>query len=160
MKGAIFCNNRISKYGMLAIVFLLSVPVYAQKYTLNDVLNKIEQNNPSILAYQNRIDAAIENAKSARAWAPPKAGVEWDMLPYNLDYDRGSMLRLSAMQDFPNAKRNSAKESYMKSIAFSEKYAGEFHKVELFAEAKEVYYKIYISQRRIAVLRESGDALS
>jgi cobalt-zinc-cadmium efflux system outer membrane protein len=159
MKGAIFCNNRISKYGMLAIVFLLSVPVYAQKYTLNDVLNKIEQNNPSILAYQNRIDAAIENAKSARAWAPPKAGVEWDMLPYNLDYDRGSMLRLSAMQDFPNAKRNSAKESYMKSIAFSEKYAGEFHKVELFAEAKEVYYKIYISQRRIAVLRESGDAL-
>ncbi len=143
----------------MAIVFLLSVPVYAQKYSLNDVLNKIEQNNPSVLAYQNRINAVNENAKGARAWAPPKTAVEWDMLPYTLDYSKGSMLRFSATQDFPNPKRNYAKENYMKSIAATEKNAGEFHKVELFAEAKQTYYKIYISQRKIAVLQESGDAL-
>lgn len=143
----------------MAIVFLLPAFAYAQKYTLNDVLNKIEQNNPSVNAYQNRINAINENSKSARAWAPPKTAVEWDMLPYNLDYGKGSMLRLSAMQDFPNVKRNYARENYMKSMAVSERYAGEFHKVELFAEAKETYYKIYISQRKIAVLEESGNAL-
>jgi len=144
---------------VIATVLLLPIYVQAQKYTLNDVLNKIEQNNPSVLAYQNRINAANENAKSARAWAPPKTAVEWDMLPYNFDYNKGSMLRLSAMQDFPNAKKNYAKEDYMKSMAVSEKYAGEFHKVELFAEAKEAFYKIYISQRKVAVLQESGNAL-
>jgi outer membrane protein, heavy metal efflux system len=160
MIEVIFLYNQVSKYCItMAIAFMLPVGAYAQKYTLNEVLNKIEQNNPSVLAYQNRINAATENAKGARAWAPPKMAVEWDMLPYNLDYNKGSMLRISAMQDFPNPKKNYAKESYMKSLAASEKYAGEFHKVELFAEAKETFFRIYISKRKIDVLQESGEAL-
>lgn len=156
----IFYLRQISRYcTVTALVFLLPVIVYAQKYSLNDVLAKIEQNNPSVLAYQNRINAVNENAKGARAWSPPKTAIEWDMFPYNLDYTKGSMLRFSAMQDFPNPKKNYAKQSYMQSMAVTEKYAGEFRKVELYSEAKETFYKIYISKRKIEVLQESGEAL-
>jgi hypothetical protein len=144
---------------LIAAIVLLPQLTHAQTYTLDQILDSVERNNPSLLAYQNRIRSIEENAKSARAWMPPRVGVELDMLPYNLNADKGSSLRFSGWQDFPVAKRNSAKESYMRSMATTEEYGGSYHKVQLFAAAKETYYKIYISQRKIAVLKEGSQLL-
>jgi outer membrane protein, heavy metal efflux system len=158
MKG----NNWVIMYfcGLLLVAFtVLPLPVFSQKLTLDEVLNKIELANPSLLSYQSRINAINAGADGARAWMPPIVGLEWDMFPYNFKYENGSMLRFSAMQDFPNPRKNNAKESYMRSMAESEKHLGTFYKVELFARAKGIYYKIYVTRRKIGVLRESGEAL-
>ncbi len=145
---------------LAAIATLIFLPqANSQVYTLDQVLNRIEQNNPALLAYQKRMIALDEAAKGARAWPAPKTGLEVDMLPYEVtNYSTGS-LRFSYMQDFPNPKRNLLRERYMKSMSVSEYYGGEFRKVELFANAKESFFKLYVAKRRISVLQESSDVL-
>lgn len=162
MKG----TNAISNCLMVSLLLIggMLLPtgrVCGQTYTLSQILDSIERNNPALSAYRIRVNAIEENAKSARAWMPPKVGVEWDMLPYVLDVnrERGSMLRLSGVQEFPNGKKNAANERYMESAAVTEQYSGLYRKVELFADAKITYYRIYISKRRIAVLAEGSQVL-
>ena len=57
------------------VLFAFALLVKAQKLTLNDVLNKIEQNNPRLQSYQNKITAANELVNGAGAWMPPMASV-------------------------------------------------------------------------------------
>jgi outer membrane protein TolC len=147
-----------TKYWLFIICCLSFAILQAQTISLDEVLNKIEQNNLSLLSYQNKIKADDELVNGANAWMPPKLSTEWDDIPYKFD-SRKSQLRISVAQDFPNPKKIEAKEDYLKSISSIEKNDGEYHKVELFVEAKEAYYKRYISEHRIKVLEESNNIM-
>lgn len=149
---------------MLRHLLLLTAAVwtctaYGQRYTLNDVLSRIEQNNPQLQSYQASIKAANERAKGAYAWMPPRATTEWDMVPYSGDYS-SSQLRFAVSQDFPNAQRNNARAAYLQSLGALDKYEANYKAVAFFAEAKEAYYKIYLSRRRIQVLQESNESMT
>jgi outer membrane protein TolC len=143
------------KYLLFIICCLLFANSHAQTISLDEVLNKIEKNNLSLLSYENKIKADDELVNGAGAWMPPKLSTEWDDIPYKFD-SRKSQLRIAVAQDFPNPKKIDAKENYLKSISSIEKNDGEYHKVELFVQAKEAYYKRYISERRIKVFEESN----
>ena len=141
---------------LLFIVCCLSFATsQAQTISLDEVLNKIEQNNLSLLSYENKIKADDELVNGAGTWMPPKLSTEWDDIPYKFD-SRKSQLRISVAQDFPNPQKINAKENYLRSISSIEKNDREYHKVELFVQAKETYYKRYISERRIIILEQSN----
>ena len=141
--------------GMLFFICcLMRIFSNAQILSLDSVLSKIEKNNLSLLSYQNKIQADDELAEGAGAWMPPKFSTQWDDIPY-LFNSRKSQVRFSLAQDFPNPKKIDAKEKYLKSISSIEKNEREYHKIELFTQAKEAYYKRFISERRIEVLKES-----
>src|SRR5947209_809982 len=103
---------------LLIVIVCAAISASAQQYSLPDVLNKIEQQNPQLLSYRNSIKSANERAKGARAWMPPRATAEWDDVPYNYDLGyRTSQLRFAASQDIPNARRNNARAGYLQSLA-------------------------------------------
>ena len=141
------------RYFAIAVMFSLPTISFAQHLTLNDVLNRIERSNPALLAYQNRISAANELVKGAGAWMPPMASVEWDNVPYTLN--NTSQLKFGIGQTFPNPKRIEAEKKYVSSISIAERNDAEFNKVALFAQAKENYYKLYISKLKISLLEEN-----
>ena len=52
------------------VLFAFALMVKAQKLTLNDVLDKIEQNNPRLQSFQNKITAANELVNGAASTTP------------------------------------------------------------------------------------------
>lgn len=139
---------------VLIILILFNRNANAQTLSLNEILNTIEQNNPALLSYQSKINADNELVNGAGALMPPKLSVEYDDVPYNLDYTM-SRMRFSLMQDIPNSKKIEAKRNYLSSFAKIDQYEAAFYKIELFTQAKEAYYKRYIAEKRIQVLKES-----
>lgn len=142
------------RYLLIFISSLLFISASAQTISLDEVLTKIEEKNPALLAYQNKISAAEEMVNTAGAWMPPMFGAEWDDIPYQFDYNK-SQLRFSLSQSFPNQKRINAKENYLKSLSSIDKNESEYYKIELFTKAKEAYYKRYTTEKKINVLKES-----
>lgn len=151
-KNRFYFQRRILIFILLASIFRNSV--LAQTFTLDQILTKIEENNPSILSYQNKINAADELANGANAWAAPKLSTEWDDVPYQFDYKK-SQLRIALMQDLPNPKKINAKENFLRSLSSIDKNDKDYRKNELFAQAKEAYYTRYITEKKINVLEES-----
>ncbi|CAN5417494.1 hypothetical protein BH10BAC1_BH10BAC1_06940 [soil metagenome] len=133
---------------------MLSTKLLSQTISLDEVLTKIEKNNLLLLSYEKKIKANDELVDGAGAWMSPKLSAEWDDIPYQFDAQK-TQLKIALSQDFPNPKKIEAKENYLKSIASIDKNEAEFYKIGLFTQAKEAYYKRYITEKKIKVLQES-----
>ena len=139
---------------LLIVSSMLSTTLLSQTISLDEVLTKIEKNNLLLLSYENKIKANDELVNGAGAWMSPKLSTEWDDIPYQFDAQK-TQLKIALSQDFPNPKKIEAKENYLKSIASIDKNEAEFYKIGLFTQAKEAYYKRYITEKKIKVLQES-----
>lgn len=136
------------------------------RISLNTLLDRIEANYPSILQYQYNIQSIRAKADGAVSWMPPTVSTGIMRFPYDL-----SMLRetnnpmnqggivFSFEQMIPNASKLNAKKDYINSLADIEKAKGEWTKNELRREAKKLYYKRYVAERKRVVVKESEDLL-
>lgn len=150
-------NTRIKvkyTYPFILIGVVVWNTASAQLLPLDSVLTRIENNNPALLAYSNRVNAADELVKGARALPAPKAGIMFDQNPYSLDFG-SKMVDLSVSQAFPNAQMLNAKEDYFKSLSEIDLNAREQLKNQLFAQAKLRYFSLYIAQRKTSVIKEN-----
>ena len=148
-------GTRNSKIFLLSVLFcLLSVVSFAQVLTLDSVLSRIENNNPALLKYQNKINAADELAKGARALPAPKAGIMLDENPYQFDFGT-KMVNLSFSQSFPNTQQLNANENYLKSLSDITLKEQERLRNQLFAQAKINYFGRYVTEKRMDVLKEN-----
>ena len=154
----IFRNKTASWHGkcflLLLMCCLFSVVSFSQVLSLDSVLSRIENNYPSLLKYQNKITAADELAKGARALPPPKAGVMVDENPYQFDFG-SKMVNVSVSQSFPSIQQLNANENYLKSLSDIQLKEQEQLRNELFAKAKIKYYERYISESIIQVLKKN-----
>ena len=110
------------------------------------------------------MDAA---SKGARNWMPPEIGTGFWMTPYNPKYwkgDNGSFgmgqYMVSAMQTFPNKKRQDAEEKYLQSLSSSEKERRQAAANNLFAEAKMNYYQWLVLKKKLTILSENEKLLN
>ncbi len=135
--------------------WLLVFGANAQTLSLDAVLSGIEKNNPLLQSYQNKIKGNDALVEGAGAWMPPKAGLEFDQNPYGFDNFYAGTIRTSVMQDLPNFKMIDAKKNYLESISKIDLNESLYERNKLFSEAKEAYYGIYISEKKIKITKEN-----
>jgi len=140
----------------LALIFIgiFSVTASAQVLPLDSVLYRVENNNPAILSYINKINAADELVNGARALPPPKAGVMLDENPYALEFGP-KVIDFSVSQSFPSVRQLNAKENYLKSRSYISIKESEQLKNQFFSQAKIKYFERYVAEKRIKVLEEN-----
>ncbi len=152
-------NIKVNKIGsrrtlVLFIACCLSLNANGQILPLDSVLTRIETNNPALLSFSNVINADGELVKGARAFPAPKAGVMFDNNPYAFGFGP-KMIDLSVSQLFPNTKALNAKEDYLMSLSDIDLQSAEQLKNQLFAQAKINYFKLHITEKKIAVIKEN-----
>jgi outer membrane protein, heavy metal efflux system len=152
----------------LTLLFLLSL-VRAQDTTyisLENLLQRVETNYPSIIAYQYNIQSIQAKADGAKAWMPPTFSTGVMRWPYNLmmlNEKNNPMnqagIALSLEQMIPNQSKLNAKKSYINSLAEIEKSKSEWTKNELRREAKILYYSRFVTEKKQFILKESEEIL-
>jgi outer membrane protein, heavy metal efflux system len=159
------------KYIFLFLVLILYLPnIYAQDsafISLNSLLQQVETNFPSIIQYQYNIKALQENAEGAKAWMPPTFSTGLMRFPYNLsmikeknDPMNQAGISFSIEQMIPNTSKLNAKSSYLNSLAEIEKTKGKWTKNELRTNAKILYYKRFVTEKKQRILKENEDLLN
>lgn len=145
---------------LISVAVLWNIPVSAQEVlTLGEILNRIEQNNPGLKAYDSQVNSLDAKVAGAKAWMAPMIGAGTFMTPYPgsgmVDQsDRGALM-FSAEQDIPNPAKTKAKSAYLSShsaITLSEK-ASAFNALR--ATAKELYFDLLIAEKRIRYQKEN-----
>ena len=158
----------MKKYLIATIAFcFLFIAGSSQTKSLSDVLNEIQTGNPSLKVYDANIKSMDVTSKGARNWMPPEIGTGFWMTPYNPKFWKGDnssfgmgQYMVSAMQTFPNKKRQDAEEKYLQSLSSSEKDRRQAAANDLFAQAKQNYYQWLVLKKKIAILSENEKLLN
>lgn len=156
------------KFFFITIAFCFTmIKSIGQPVRLNDVLDSIQNNNPSLKVYDANIKSLDAASKGARNWMPPEIGTGLWMTPYNPKYwkeTNGSFgmgqYMISAMQTFPNRKRQDAEEKYLQSLSSSEKDRRKVAANDLIAEAKMNYYQWLVQKKKLSILSENEKLLN
>ena len=146
---------------MIALCFI-SLSGNGQTVKINDILDSIAKNNPSLKGFDVNIRSLEAASKGARNWMPPEISTGFWMTPYNIKYWKGSngnfgigQYMISGMQTFPNKKKQDAEEQYLKSFALPERLNKQYQANALFAEAKTNFYEWIILKKKWAILNEN-----
>lgn len=152
----------------ITLLFLLSL-VRAQNTTyisLENLLQRVETNYPSIIAYRYNIQSIQAKAEGAKAWMPPTFSTGVMRWPYNLmmlneknDPMNQAGIAFSFEQMIPNQSKLNAKKNYINSLAEIEKSKSEWTKNELRREAKILYYNRFVTEKKQLILKESEEIL-
>jgi outer membrane protein TolC len=158
----------LKKTVLLTCCVLAFLAGYAQKqYSIDQILDSIERNNPVGQMYNAEIRSMDEAAKGARSWMPPEMGTGFFMTPYNpqkwknmseMDPGMGSVM-ISVQQMFPNRRKLNADAAYMQSMSASAKELKKTSLNELYAQGKKAYVQLMIIEKKKRVLDENENIL-
>ncbi len=134
--------------------------------SLDKVLQTIETNYPSILMYEQNIEALQSKAEGSRAWMPPTFSTGIMRWPYSTsgpneknDPMRQAGVAFSLEQMIPNPSKLKARESYLNSLAKVQESEREWTTNELQRDAKKLYYSRYVAERKKSVMEEGIEML-
>lgn len=134
--------------------------------SLEELLQQVETNYPSIIQYQYNIQSIQAKADGAKSWMPPTFSTGIMRFPYNFsmlkeknDPMNQAGIAFSLEQMIPNTSKLNAKKSYINSLAEIEKSKSEWTKNELRREAKILYYNRYITEKKQFILKENKKIL-
>lgn len=134
--------------------------------SLENLLQRVETNYPSIIAYRYNIQSIQAKAEGAKAWMPPTFSTGAMRFPYNLmmlneknDPMNQAGIAFSLEQMIPNQSKLNAKKSYINSLAEIEKSKSDWTKNELRREAKILYYSRFVTEKKQLILKESEEIL-
>jgi outer membrane protein, heavy metal efflux system len=130
-----------------------------EKLTLQQVLQKIEENHPGLKAFESRILSKDARAEGASAWMAPMAGAGTFMTPYPgaevMDAkDKGAWM-FSAEQEIPNPVKLRAKTEFLKAQSAIDLAAKGVSANELKAAGKQLYYDLLVAYRRLRYQKEN-----
>jgi outer membrane protein, heavy metal efflux system len=159
-------NSQFRNGAITLIVILLTTTVHAQVVSLDTVLQSVRR-HPMLQEYDHNAQAMQAYSEGATAWMAPMVGVGTFMTPYPGsklddmmgDRDKGSIM-VSVEQSIPNAARLHAKKDYLAARATIEQHgrANQFNSLR--AEAREVYYRWIVDEKKIVALQESERILA
>ena len=135
--------------------------------SLEELLQQVETNYPSIIQYQYSIQSIQAKADGAKSWMPPTFSTGIMNFPYNLsmvkeknDPMNWAGISFSIEQMIPNQTKLNAKRDYINSLAEVEKSKSDWTKNELRREAKILYYNRFVNQQKQKSLSESEEVLN
>jgi outer membrane protein TolC len=162
--------NTIQKIiSILAVLFLLHGNAIAQDVLkLEDILQRIQKENPGLKMYDAEIRSQDEAAKGARNWSAPEVGGGFWMMPYNTQLVKKDasgkpgmgQFMLSAQQMFPNKTMQDAEANYMQAMSLVNKEKKNASLNELYADAKKNYYAWIFIKKKISVIEENEKLLN
>lgn len=133
---------------------------YAQRYTLSQILDSIEMNNPGLQQFSLKTAASFADGKAAKAWMAPTVGIGLSEFPYGSAKNMSSglmprkMLMLRLQQMFPNFSRQNKEQAYAESFVNQNKDDSATMRNMLFSQAKMAYYDAYVAEKKLAVLSQ------
>ncbi|MBS1681481.1 MAG: TolC family protein [Bacteroidetes bacterium] len=132
---------------------------HAQVVSLDSVLRAIDQHNPMLQEYDNKVKALNTYTEGAKSWMAPMVGVGTFMTPYPGqrvmdDRDKGSFM-VAVEQDIPNPAKLNANKNYFASRASVEEQGRARQFNVLRSEAKSLYYQWLIADRKLKILSEN-----
>lgn len=145
---------------LITVIVLWNTQVSAQEVlSLQEILSRIEQNNPGLKAYDSQVKSLDAKVAGARAWMAPMVGAGTFMTPYPgsgtvEDGDKGAFM-ISAEQDIPNPAKTRAKSAYLSSQSGINQAAKGSAYNELRATAKELYFDLLIAEKKVRYQREN-----
>ncbi|NEU07280.1 TolC family protein [Flavihumibacter sp. R14] len=126
--------------------------------TLQQVLERIEQNNPGLKAYDRQVKSRQAKVAGAKSWMSPMVGIGTFMTPYPgasaADEDRGALM-FTAEQDIPNPAKTRAKTEFLASQSAISETAKLSAFNDLRAAAKELYYDLLVAEKKIRYQKEN-----
>jgi Outer membrane protein len=155
----------------LITLFLISITsslVNAQNIlSLNEIIQTIDNSNPTAKMYDAQIRSMEEAAKGVRSWMPTDFSTGLWMTPYHpklWQAENGmtgmGQYMLSAQQMFPNKKRKDAEAAYMQAMSASEKERKKFELNQLYADAKKNYYDWLIAKKKLKIIYQNEKMLT
>lgn len=131
---------------------------------LNEVLNRVSQNNLALRPYADRAESYKYRSEAATAWMAPMVGVGTWQTPYPGQMimepsDRG-MLMFRAEQSIPNRTKQKATRDYLLSLGDVERAGRAVTLNTLKAEAQKQYYTWAVAVKKLAVLRKNEQVLA
>lgn len=149
----------IKKTALLLLLMPMQLLAQNKPLSLDDILQRIEQNNLLLQTYALKAESYTYKARAATAWMAPMVGAGTFMTPYPGqkvmdEKDKGSIM-LQLEQDIPNPSKLNAQKRYIASKGDVE-LAGRGIAMNTFkAQAKSLYYNWIVATQRIQVLREN-----
>jgi outer membrane protein TolC len=148
------------KITVFAFLTFCGIGASAQEIlTLQEILQKIEQNNLSLKAYDQQVKGQDAKIAGARAWMAPMIGAGTFMTPYPGsgmvdEADKGALV-FSAEQDIPNPAKIKAKSQYLAALSAISTEAKVNAYNDLRATAKGLYYDLLIAEKKIRYQKEN-----
>lgn len=149
------------------LILLFSITqLHAQTMRLADILDSVQQQNPSLKMYDADIRSLDEAAKGTHNWEPPELGTGFWMVPYNINLWKGNDIStgmgqymISAQQMFPNKKKQDAEAKYKEAMSSVEKEKKNASLNELYAAVKQNYYEWIIIKKKQNILDQNKKVL-
>ncbi|ESU28504.1 heavy metal RND efflux outer membrane protein, CzcC family [Flavobacterium limnosediminis JC2902] len=134
----------------------------AQTLSLDEVLKKIETDNPQLKMYDADIQSMDTAAKGAKSWMPPQVETGFFMTPYNskmwkadeMSPGMGSYM-LGITQMIPNSRKLNADFKYMNAMSSVEKENKNYTINQLNALAKTNYYQWIVLNKKIKIANDN-----
>lgn len=149
----------IRNFILLVLVSGSTITYGQEVLTLNKVLQEINANNPILKAFDSQVKSQDAKVEGAGAWMAPMIGAGTFMTPYpgsmvTDEAGKGAWM-LSAEQDIPNPAKTRAKAEYLAAQSSVTRAAQDFQANQLRARAKQLYYELLVSHKKIALQKEN-----
>jgi len=132
----------------------------ASGLSLDVVVKETLENNPEILAAENKWEAAKAKVPQVRWWDDPQLGVSFEKIPqgsYSLGAAKMRMLSISQIIPFPGKLTLKGRMAQSEVMIAKEEY--EAKKQELTARVKSAYYRLFLVYKSIEIEKEQRDLL-
>lgn len=156
-------NRRKSLVKIFLFLLLpgVAVTAHSQVLTLDSVLTRVDNANPMLREYSDRISAAEAYSDGARAWMAPMVGVGPYWFPYpgqmTMDPRDEGMFMGVIEQDIPNPAKLRAKKEFMSAQTRIEQENRAVLYNRLRAEAKTLYLSSLVAAEKLRVVREGQE---
>lgn len=153
------------RFLLMSLFFLGARTLYGQSYTLRQVLDSIEANNPGLQQFGLKSLSSIEEGKAAAAWEEPRVGLGVSEFPYGpVDKNAGGMMPRKMMmlrleQMFPNFARQKKEKAYDQSFMNQNRDDKATMKNLLFVQAKMAFFEAYVAEKKLVVINRQDDQL-
>lgn len=148
---------------IITIGFILTSWVFvdaASGLTLDEVVKEALENNPEILAAENKWEAARAKVPQVRWWSDPQLGISFERIPqgsYSLGAAKMRMLSISQMIPFPG--KLSLKGRMAQREVMIAKEESEAKQQAVVAQVKSAYYRLFLVHKSIEIVNEEKDLL-
>jgi len=145
---------------LCAVLLIAGMKVSAQEVlSLEQVLERIEQNHPALKAYDSQVKSREAKAAGAGAWMAPMVGVGTFMTPYPGagmigESDKGALM-FTAEQDIPNPAKLKARSEFLSSQSAISLEGKRSAFNSLRATAKELYFDLLVAERKVKYQKEN-----
>ena len=153
--------NNISRLLLVLLGSLvLAGPSVAQDLKLEDLIDETMRNNPEILAYRARIDAARLRIPQAKSLPDPMLMFGYQnegFERYTYGQEQGAQWMFGATQQFLFPGKRALKGEMAERDAESQEAMHDLLKLKTDSRIKELYYDLFLAYKNIDLLRDRQD---